>query len=129
MQILDLRTIIDSSGVDQLELAAAIFPENRQPKAAFERILKRDAYLNELQISRLANFIGCSVPELYLKSRDLSFEDDLILLNVGENSARLDLRNMRLIIHKNGTLIHDQILMKKGLSVDELTEYVENWKQ
>lgn len=127
MDVLDLNAIITSSGADTTALAEAIYPENRQPKAAFSRVLSREAYLNEIQISRLANFIGCSVADLYTRSKDLKVSGDEISLKVGGSVARLDLSTMKLEISNNDTIIHDTVFMRRGITIDELKSYVEQW--
>lgn len=127
MDVLDLKAIIVSSGADETKLAEAIYPENRQPKAAFSRVLSREAYLNEIQISRLANFIGCSVSELYSRSNGFELSGDQIRLSVGGSVARLDLSTMKLEISKTGKIVHDTAFMLHGITVDELKHYVTRW--
>lgn len=124
MDVLNLNAIIESTGVDHADLADALFPKNKEPRQALYRVMRRDAYLNEEQISKLANFIGCTVPELYTKGEDLQYKDGKVFIDMGEISAILDPDTMKLQIRKKSEVIHDTVIMKTTITVAELIEYI-----
>jgi len=54
MQFIDIPAVIEARGLDKKVVAAQLFPSNRHPVLALNRVIKGVGYLNELQINKLA---------------------------------------------------------------------------
>ena len=65
METFNINKIIEAYSPDTEELAKALFPSIAYPRQAFNRILKGESNLDSVQISKLAQFLGVSVSELF----------------------------------------------------------------
>lgn len=62
---IDIRAVIDRSGLGINEVASQLFPEHQQPYQALRRVMNGEGELSESQIRRLSQITGVSITELF----------------------------------------------------------------
>ena len=86
MKQLDIQTLIESHQLDYKKFAEALFPANKFPTFALDRLVKGKTELTETQIFRIASFLNTSVPELYEPKKSLGWR-----LTLRTSARRLEL--------------------------------------
>ena len=124
----DLITLIDSrEDLKKSEIAKELFPGNKHPLLAFNRVLKGESELNASQITRLALILNVSVEEIlrpngwkYQSSKD----PNTLKLIRGEFTAVLNTQTWATIVYHNASLFHEQILHGPAISLNEYISYL-----
>lgn len=62
---INVDQLIKASGLSVPDVAKALFPGNDFPVKALNRVISGDGLLDELQVFRLSELIGCPVSDLY----------------------------------------------------------------
>lgn len=119
MKTIDLDGIIKKRNLDPNEIAKELFPSNRYPRLALNRVLKKKALLNADQISRLSAITGISISELYGRAWKSSYKKDLHILTCGEFRAELDTTTWITRLYHNGSLCHEEILHSGAIMLNE----------
>jgi hypothetical protein len=65
MRTIDVKEIIEKHQLDAKEVAQQLFPGNKYPKLALNRVMAGSAQLDANQMSKLALLIGVQVSDLY----------------------------------------------------------------
>lgn len=65
MKKIDLNSIIESSGLDRKGVAQELFPDNKYPELAMNRILRGEALLDSDQIQKLSGLARMEISELF----------------------------------------------------------------
>lgn len=99
MEQLNINKILEAYKPDRKKLAAALFPNNRYPDEAFNRIVTGVAKLDSDQIAILANYLGVFVHTLY-SVEDSGWHGKMgangIVLSKGDYSASINNGSMSL---------------------------------
>lgn len=119
---IDLRELIEQRGLKTREVAEFLFPGNKYPRVALQRVLDGKALLNSEQVSRLATWLGVSVDSLYKGAWSSEFEGETCILTNGNYRAELSIRTGETKVFHLGALFHEIILHDPAIS---LSQYVE----
>jgi len=65
MKKIDLKEVIEATGVDSLDLARVLFPSNKYPQVALERVMRGESELNATQIYNLSDHTGLEINDLF----------------------------------------------------------------
>lgn len=108
---IDLKGIIASQNLDPKELAKQLFPGNKHPKLALNRVLAGEAVLDADQISKLASLTGLTPDELYSENgwKSTSKNGKMIFQN-GDYKAELDTETWVTKIFHNDSLFHETVM-------------------
>lgn len=123
MQKIKLAETIKALNLDKREVAKTLFPGNKFPKMALDRVLEEEAVLNADQISRLALFANVPVSSLFTgegwgcKSRGKvhTFTNGDFVAKVDMDLGKVDM------FHKN-TIFHTESLISNSIELTELIE-------
>lgn len=120
----NVKKIIEDSGVDTATVAKALFPENNFPKPALSRVLNGEALLNTVQVEALAKLTHRQVGELFDVDGWVNKGSDGNCLKLTRNgyTATLDFdRWTSVIVTPDGNVL-DTLLHSKSI---KLSEYVD----
>lgn len=120
MSKIDLKKIIEEQNLDVKVIATELFPGNKYPKLALDRVLKGDAFLDSNQISRLSLMTEIPIQFLYDSgSWTKKMTKDLITFESGEYRAELNTSsNITKVFHK-GSLFHESVIHKNSITLSE----------
>jgi len=120
MKTIDLAGIIEKQNLDINEIARQLFPENKFPRLALNRVMKKGSVLDANQISKLSLITGIPISELYdergWKSR---YKKDLHILTCGDFRAELDTTTWITKLFHNDSLFHEEILHSGAIMLNE----------
>ena len=125
MQKIKLAETIEELNLDKREVAETLFPGNKFPKMALDRVLDGEAVLNADQISRLALFANVSLSSLFTgegwgcKSRGTQH-----IFTSGEFVAQVDMEAGKVDMFHKSTLFHSENLISKSINLVELVEFL-----
>ena len=119
---INLRELIEQRGLKTREVAEFLYPNNKFPRVALQRVLDGEALLNSEQVSRLAAWLGISTDSLYKGGWSSEFEGETCILTNGNYRAELSIRTGETKVFHLGALFHEIILHDPAIS---LSQYVE----
>ena len=119
---INLRELIEQRGLKTREVAEFLYPDNKFPRVALQRVLDGKALLNSEQVSRLAAWLGVSTDSLYKGGWSSEFEGETCILTNGNYRAELSIRTGETKVFHLGALFHEIILHDPAIS---LSQYVE----
>lgn len=120
MKTIDLNGIISKQELDPKEVAQQLFPGNKYPKLALNRVLAGEAVLNANQISKLALMTGLSMDQLYSENDWKSTSKaGMITFQNGEYKAELNTETWVTKIFHNDSLFHESIITPGATPVSE----------
>lgn len=121
MRTIDLRRIIEQNHLDWGEISTELFPKNKQPRRALDRVAKGEALLDSEQISRLATLLGVEIQDLYAGYEwKATSKPGLMTLTTDKFRAEIDTKNWILKVYANDKLFHDEVLMSPTIQLSEL---------
>lgn len=119
---INLGKIIADSGIDANEISKILFPENKFPRLALNRVISGESTLNEDQISRLVSFTGMDYNEIFNTSGWLGVKSNNRSEMVFENGyfrAKLDTNNWTVKIFHRDSLYHETAMLNKYITISE----------
>lgn len=128
MEQLDINKIMEEYKPDRKELASVLFPNNRYPEDAFERILRGVAKLDSEQIARLADYLGVFVHTLYtVDGSDWSgsVDNGCIKLTKGGHTARITAG--RVSVYRDGHALGSFTLKSELTPFKEIVELLDSY--
>lgn len=121
MRTIDLRRIIEQNHLDWGEISTELFPKNKQPRRALDRVAKGEALLDSEQISRLATLLGVEIQDLYMGYEwKATSKPGLITLTTDKFRAEIDTKKWSLKVYASDKLFHDEVLMSPTIQLSEL---------
>lgn len=119
---INLRELIEQRGLRLQEVAEFLFPDNRFPRAALNRVINGKTLLNSEQVSRLAAWLGVSVDNLYKGAWSSEFNGETCILTNGNYRAKLSVKTGETKVFHLGSLFHETVLHDPAIS---LSKYIE----
>lgn len=127
MRTIDVKGIIDRQGLDPKDVAKQLFPKNKYPDLALNRIIKGINSLDAEQISKLALMSGLSISELFSGNAWKSgpVKKDCLTFENGEYYAELDTDKWVIKVFHNETLFHEEVIIPSTLPVKKFLEQLD----
>lgn len=124
MAHIELSKIVEEFKLDTDTLAKILFPDNKFPKSALDRILKDQTKLDSDQIAILADYLAINVQDLYSfrNWRGGTFKNNVLTLTRGKFKANFNIETFKTTLLFNTEVIDEIVLSSKSIS---LYEYVE----
>lgn len=120
-----LKNIIEAKKLNLQIVATALYPENNQPVPALRRVLNGQAFLNEVQIEKLSQLSGLTIAELFdYDNIKIDHSPNNISVEIGNVDGLLNLETMHLSVFRDGETIHETVILKAAITVNELIEYI-----
>lgn len=126
MQQINLKRIIELTGVSATKLGQHLFPDNAYPYKAINRVCTGKSFLNSEQIVKLSEFINVPVGLLFdsaewRMSMPAGHDRRVIQFRTYDYFAELDLETMTTTVSRNGALFFEKIEHPKSVG---LTAYL-----
>lgn len=128
MEQLNINKILDDYRPDRKELASVLFPSNRYPEDAFNRIVTGVAKLDSEQVARLADYLGVFVHTLYTVEDGEwkgSMENGCIVLKREDYSARIC--NGHVTIYRMNRAVESFVLKSELTPFKEIVELLDSY--
>jgi hypothetical protein len=120
MRTIDVKEIIEKHQLDAKEVAQQLFPGNKYPKLALNRVMAGSAQLDANQMSKLALLIGVQVSDLYSGSEwKATSKKDLISFSSGSYRAELNTKTWITKIFDNDSLFHESVIHAGSTALSE----------
>ena len=124
MKIIDLKLIIESCDLHKKTVAELLFPSNKFPELALNRVISGESELDAGQISKLALYSGLSISQLFTgdgwKAKTVK---GINTFTNGEFSAELDRETWTTKIFHKKSMFHESVLHSGSTP---LSEYLAN---
>lgn len=128
MNIINLPLLIEQYDLRTRDIAEHLFPGNKYSKLALDRILNGTTLLNSEQISRLSQFTGIAIENLFSNSRweIYSNEKHEVKFNSGDYEAILDTEKMTSKIFHKKHIFHTEVIHARNIQLSEFIAHVES---
>jgi len=126
MQTLDLKKIIETYSLDTREVAEELFPKNKYPKLALDRVLKGESFLDTTQLSLLSQMTGVPIQFLFSNGawKVTSPNKGTVVFESEGYRAELDLDKWITKVYHKETLFHEQLLHKGAIPLSDYLEQI-----
>jgi hypothetical protein len=120
MRTIDLNKIIEKRELDPNDVAQQLFPRNKYPMLALNRVLAGKAVLDANQISKLALISGLSIDQLYSGNGwKMRSRAGIYYLQNGEYKAELNTDTWVTKIFHKDSIFHESIVTSGATPVSE----------
>lgn len=127
MRNIDLKRVIQVAGLSEKDIANQLFPTNKYPKKALDRILNGSAVLDADQISKLSSLSRIPIQKLYSgEGWKATSEDRIHVFETERYKAELDTETWITKIYDKGSLFHEDIIHSKSIGLDEYLNKLES---
>ena len=120
MRTIKVKEIIETRGLDIKEVARQLFPKNKYPDLALNRVIKGKNVLDADQISKLALMAGLPISELFSGGnwKAVARKGVHVFTN-GEFRAELDSETWITKIFHKDSMFHESIIHSGSTPVSE----------
>lgn len=133
MRTIDVKRAIEKSGLDTKEVAKQLFPGNKYPKLALNRVVSGEALLNSEQISKLALMLGVNIADLYGSQWKMESKKDVITFTSEDYRAELNTKTWVTRLFCSNSLFHESVIHSGSISISdylkEISLIINNQKQ
>lgn len=120
MRTINLKEIIEKSKLDIKEIAIQLFPENKYPRLALNRVIAGEAVLDANQISKLALLINVDISDLYSDGNwKMKSRKGIHIFTSGRFRAELDSESWITKIFHRDSMFHDSIIHSGSTPLSE----------
>lgn len=124
MRTIDIKKVIDSAGLDFKEVATQLFPKNKYPDLALNRVIKGVNVLDADQISKLALMANVPISDLFSGGEwKADIKGKTHVFSNGDYKVELDTETWISRIFHKGSLFHESVIHSGSIP---LSEYLEN---
>ena len=116
---IDLYGVLKKADLGKKEIAEHLFPKNKFPVLALNRVVNGEAQLDSEQISKLAMLLGVEIQDLYVANWVPSHKKNKLVFNSDDFRAELDTKTWTTNIFHKDTLLHGVVLSKESVSLKE----------
>ena len=116
---INFKELLKKYNLSKDDVGKQLFPKNRYPAMAFDRIIKGKSHLNELQISKLAKYLGISIFDLYKGSWKRVKSKDSHVFDRNNFRVHLDTSDWTSRLFHKSSLIHEEIISSENTPLGE----------
>lgn len=126
MRKIDLKLIIENNELEVNEVALHLFPENKHPRLALNRVIAGDSLLDADQISKLSSMVGIPISGLF-SGGDWKgkVKDNHHIFTNGDFEAHLNMRSGKTTILHKGTMYHESMIHSTMIPLSEYIKQLE----
>ena len=121
--MIDIEKIIKEGGLDPIEVAGRLFPGNKFPTLALNRIKRKKAVLDENQILELSRILNVPPSDLF-EDKDWGRKTvgGVHVFTKGSFKAVLNMQSWVTRISREGSFLYEFVLVHKACTVTEYTD-------
>lgn len=120
MRTINVKEIIEVRGLDTKEVARQLFPKNKYPDLALNRVIKGKNTLDADQISKFALLAGIQISELFSGENWKAAQSKGVhVFTNGEFRAELDSETWTTKIFHKDSMFHESVIHSGSTPVSE----------
>jgi hypothetical protein len=119
MQNFDLNKVLSESGMAKERMAKELFPSNKYPVKALERVLDGHGKLDTDQLAQLAKLLKVSIPDLFKGLASMVSREGVHTITIGDYTAELDFQKAITQVFHNGVMVHTEVLHSQSIPLSE----------
>jgi len=136
MQTLDLKRIMLTANLKASYIGAHLFPDNKDPRQAVQRVARGEAFLNSEQIAKLSELLNVPIGLLFDSTAwHMSVEADrknIIRFRSYNYYAELNTLTMVTRVSLNGVMFFEEVHNEKSIGIHDylaqLTDLIIKYK-
>lgn len=129
MKKIDLEAFLAFHSLDHNVVSQQLFPNNKHPRLALNRVICGDALLDSDQLSKLAMLAGVDISQVYTgKKWKMTSKDGVFTFLHGNYRAVLHLdkdQGLTQVFH-NGSLFHESVLHSGAIALSDYLKELES---
>lgn len=133
MQTVKVKEVISQKNLDMKEVAQQLFPKNKYPRLALNRVMAGDAVLDADQISKLALMAGVQISDLYTGNWKAKSRKGVHVFTNDEYTAELNTETWITKIFHKDSMIHEAVIHSGTTPLsdylNELDSIINKYKQ
>jgi hypothetical protein len=130
MKKINLKKIMENNDLDVTDLAKQLFPGNKYPKLAINRVLSGAALLDANQISKLALILDVDISKLFDGGNwKMSTKNSCHTFLFKEFKAEFNTKDWTTKIYYNESLFHESILHTHSIVLSEYLAFLDKQVQ
>ena len=120
MRTINIKEIIEKQGLDVKEVSQHLFPKNKYPRLALNRVMTGDAVLDADQISKFALMAGINISDLYSGANwNAKSKQGIHVFTNGDFRAELNAGTWVTKIFHNDSLFHESVIHSGSTPISE----------
>jgi len=120
MKTIDVESIIKEANLSKVEVAIQLFPENKFPALALNRVMNQELPLDANQISKLSLLAGIPIASMFSgESWKAELKGNVHTFTNGEYKAELDTDTWVTKVFHNNSRIHEELIHSKAIPLSE----------
>ena len=125
MQKINLKKIVETSPMSKKEIAAQLFPSNKFPVLALNRVMAGEAELEASQISKLSVLMDIPIDKLF-REWTWKSKNEVHTFYDGDYVAELNTHTWTAkLFHKN-SLFHEEYITNRNIVLSEFLNFINN---
>lgn len=133
MKKINLKKVLDETGIEVNKAAEELFPGNAHPRRAINRVFREDALLDSDQISKLSAMTKIPIDKLFEdKFNHTDDGTDEILIYTENYRAKLNTKDYTVTVFENSSLVHETFKVNPNTEINSLLiqikTRIENYK-
>ena len=133
MNTINIKQIIETRGLDKKEIASQLFPGNKYPSLALNRVIAGDSFLDSMQISKLSLLSGLTIPEVYGVKWETRTESNIVVFTYGNYRAELNREKWITKVFHYDSIFHESVIHSATIALsvyfDELNSIINQYKK
>lgn len=125
MKVIKIKEVIDRNGLDFEETAKHLFPRNKYPRLALNRVIAGEAVLDADQISKLSLLSGVAIEDLFSGNWEVQRKPGKIVIQSEDYRAELDTESWITSVFHKKSLIHESVIHSGSISLQNYIDAIE----
>lgn len=120
MKTINVKNIIETAKLDKNEVAMQLFPENKFPVLALNRVINEELPLDANQISKLSLLANIPIGEMFSgENWKASLKGNIHTFTNGEYRAELNTDTWITKVFHNNSRIHEELIHSKAIPLSD----------
>ena len=120
MKTINVKDIIETANLNKVEVAIQLFPENKFPALALNRVMNQELPLDANQISKLSLLAGIPIASMFSgENWRAELKGNVHTFTNGEYKAELDTDTWVTKVFHNNSRIHEELIHSKAIPLSE----------
>lgn len=129
---INLKGIIKKSNITKDHIARELFPDNKFPTPAIDRVIRGESELDARQICKLASLLDVCIDQLFTNNWKGRSCNESLVFEKGEYRAELSVSKWLTRIYRNDSLFHETVMIPDYIKlrdyINMLDEIINNYK-
>jgi hypothetical protein len=120
MKTINVKDIIEKANLNKVEVAIQLFPDNKFPALALNRVINEELPLDANQISKLSLLAGIPIADMFSgENWKASLKGNVHTFTNGEYRAELNTDTWITKLFHNSSRIHEELIHSKAIPLSD----------